>query len=157
ITTGQDEVFILTRNGMSIRFPETDMRDQGRVTRGVRGISLKGDDVVKAIGVVNSEATLLVAGADGVGKRSSFEDFRIQRRGGSGIIGIRSAEVAGALPVKEDDEIMLLTIQGQAVRIPVNQIRVIGRSTQGVRLINLSDGDKLIGISRVIEIASDEA
>ena len=157
ITTGQDEVFILTRNGMSIRFPETDMRDQGRVTRGVRGISLKGDDVVKAIGVVNSEATLLVAGADGVGKRSSFEDFRIQRRGGSGIIGIRSAEVAGALPVKEDDEIMLLTIQGQAVRIPVNQIRVIGRSTQGVRLINLSDGDKLIGISRVIEIATDEA
>ncbi|HOO93095.1 MAG TPA: DNA gyrase C-terminal beta-propeller domain-containing protein, partial [Opitutales bacterium] len=157
ITTGQDEVFILTRNGMSIRFPETDMRDQGRVTRGVRGISLKGDDVVKAIGVVNSEATLLVAGADGVGKRSSFEDFRIQRRGGSGIIGIRSAEVAGALPVKDDDEIMLLTIQGQAVRIPVNQIRVIGRSTQGVRLINLSDGDKLIGISRVIEIASDEA
>ena len=157
ITTGQDEVFILTRNGMSIRFPETDMRDQGRVTRGVRGISLKGDDVVKAIGVVNSEATLLVAGADGVGKRSSFEDFRIQRRGGSGIIGIRSAEVAGALPVKDDDEIMLLTIQGQAVRIPVNQIRVIGRSTQGVRLINLSDGDKLIGISRVIEIATDEA
>ncbi|MBN2233864.1 MAG: DNA gyrase subunit A [Opitutales bacterium] len=157
ITTGQDEVFILTRNGMSIRFPETDMRDQGRVTRGVRGISLKGDDVVKAIGVVNSEATLLVAGADGVGKRSSFEDFRVQRRGGSGIIGIRSAEVAGALPVKDDDEIMLLTIQGQAVRIPVNQIRVIGRSTQGVRLINLSDGDKLIGISRVIEIASDEA
>lgn len=157
ITSGQDEVFILTRNGMSIRFPETDMRDQGRVTRGVRGISLKGDDVVKAIGVVNSEATLLVAGADGVGKRSSFEDFRIQRRGGSGIIGIRSAEVAGALPVKDDDEIMLLTIQGQAVRIPVNQIRVIGRSTQGVRLINLSDGDKLIGISRVIEIATDEA
>lgn len=157
ITTGQDEVFILTRNGMSIRFPETDMRDQGRVTRGVRGISLKGDDVVKAIGVVNSEATLLVAGADGVGKRSSFEDFRIQRRGGSGIIGIRSAEVAGALPVKDDDEIMLLSIQGQAVRIPVNEIRVIGRSTQGVRLINLSDGDKLIGISRVIEIATEEA
>ncbi len=157
LTNGENEIFIVTENGMSIRFSENDLRDQGRRTRGVRGISLKGEDKVKAIGVVDNEATLLVAGEDGVGKRSSFDDYRIQSRAGSGIIAIKSSKVAGALAIKEEDEVMMLTSEGQAVRIPVDEIRVIGRSTQGVRLINLSEKDKLLGISRVIEIASDEA
>jgi len=158
LTNGNDELFIVTRNGMSIRFHESDLRDQGRATRGVRGIKLKDDnDAVTSIGVVDTEATLLVAGSDGIGKRSSFEDYRIQSRAGSGIITIKNEDVAGALAVKEEDEIMMLTLGGQAVRSPVKDIRVIGRSTQGVRLINLAQGDKLIGICRVIEIDETEA
>ncbi|MEQ9824810.1 MAG: DNA gyrase subunit A [Puniceicoccaceae bacterium] len=158
LTKGDDELFIVTRNGMSIRFHETDLRDQGRATRGVRGIRLKDEkDAVTSIGVVDREATLLVAGEDGIGKRSSFDDFRVQSRAGSGIIAIKNDAVAGALAVKEDDEIMMLTLGGQAVRSPVRDIRVIGRSTQGVRLINLAADDKLIGICRVIEIDETEA
>lgn len=158
LTSGDDELFIVTKNGMSIRFHESDLRDQGRATRGVRGIKLKGDnDAVTSIGVVDSEATLLVAGSDGIGKRSSFDDFRIQSRAGSGIIAIKNEDVAGALAVKEDDEIMMLTLGGQAVRSPVKDVRVIGRSTQGVRLINLGKDDKLIGICRVVEIDEAEA
>jgi len=158
LTSGDDELFIVTRNGMSIRFHESDLRDQGRATRGVRGIKLKNeDDAVKSIGVVDPEATILVAGSDGIGKRSSFEDYRVQSRAGSGIIAIKNEDVAGALAVKADDEIMMLTLGGQAVRSPVSDIRVIGRSTQGVRLINLAADDKLIGICRVIEIDESEA
>ena len=158
LTKGDDELFIVTRNGMSIRFHETDLRDQGRATRGVRGIRLKDEkDAVTSIGVVDREATILVAGEDGIGKRSSFDDFRVQSRAGSGIIAIKNDAVAGALAVKEDDEIMMLTLGGQAVRSPVRDIRVIGRSTQGVRLINLAADDKLIGICRVIEIDETEA
>lgn len=158
LTSGDDELFIVTKNGMSIRFHESDLRDQGRATRGVRGIKLKGEnDAVTSIGVVDSEATLLVAGSDGIGKRSSFDDFRIQSRAGSGIIAIKNEDVAGALAVKEDDEIMMLTLGGQAVRSPVKDVRVIGRSTQGVRLINLGKDDKLIGICRVVEIDEAEA
>ncbi len=158
LTSGDDELFIVTKNGMSIRFHESDLRDQGRATRGVRGIKLKGeDDAVKSIGVVDLDATLLVAGSDGVGKRSSFDDYRIQSRAGSGIIAIKNGDVSGALAVKEDDEIMMLTLGGQAVRSPVADIRTIGRSTQGVRLINLGKKDKLIGICRVIEVDEEEA
>lgn len=158
LTEGDNDLFIVTRKGMSIRFHESDLRDQGRATRGVRGIKLKGeDDAVKSIGVVDPEATLLVAGSDGVGKRSSFEEYRVQTRAGSGIITIKNSDVAGALAVKEGDEIMMLTLGGQAVRSPIVDVRVIGRTTQGVRLINLSKKDKLIGICRVIEIAEEEA
>ena len=158
LTEGDNELFIVTRKGMSIRFHESDLRDQGRATRGVRGIKLKDeDDAAKSLGVVDNEATLLVAGSDGIGKRSSFEDYRIQSRAGSGIIAIRNDDVAGALAVHEGDEIMMLTSGGQAVRSPVVDVRVIGRSTQGVRLINLAKDDKLIAICRVIEIAEEEA
>jgi DNA gyrase subunit A len=158
LTTGENELFLITKNGMSIRFHEGELRDQGRATRGVRGIKLKNeDDRVTALGVVDEEATLLVAGSDGIGKRSSFDDYRVQSRAGSGIIAIKNAEVTGALSVHDDDEIMMLTSGGQAVRAPVQDIRVIGRSTQGVRLINLSEEDKLIGICRVIEIEESEA
>ncbi|MCG8528468.1 MAG: DNA gyrase subunit A [Opitutales bacterium] len=158
LTNGDDELFIVTRNGMSIRFHETDLRDQGRATRGVRGIKLKNEeDAVRSLGVVDNEATLLVSGSDGIGKRSKFDDFRVQSRAGSGIIAIKNDDVAGALAVKEGDEIMMLTLNGQAVRSPVEDVRIIGRSTQGVRLINLGDTDKLIGICRVVEIDEEEA
>ncbi len=157
LTSGENEVVMITHLGMSIRFHENDLRDQGRATRGVRGIKLKKGDSVEIIEVVKSDATLLIAGENGLGKRTQFEEYRTQSRGGSGIIAIRSSNVAGALSVKDDDEIMLLTSSGQTVRCPVKDIRVIGRTTRGVKLVNLGDDDKLIGIARIVDIDAEEA
>lgn len=158
LTNGTNDMVLITHKGMSIRFAETDLRDQGRATRGVKGIKLKAKDFVEAIEVVDPSATLLVAGENGVGKRSKYEDYRVQKRGGgSGIIAIRTSEVADALSVHEEDEVMMLTQSGQAVRSPVKDIRVIGRSTQGVKLIDLADKDKLVAISKVIEIDEQES
>ena len=100
--------------------------------------------------MVDSGSTLLIAGELGQGKRTNYDEYRLQNRGGSGVIAIKTHGVAGALSVREDDEIMMFTQGGQAVRSPVKDIRVIGRTTQGVRLINLAEGDKLVGISRVV-------
>jgi DNA gyrase subunit A len=158
LTHGEDELCMITRKGMSIRFRETDLRDQGRATRGVKGITLKGaDDYVVTIEVVDNNATLLIAGQNGQGKRTAYDQYRLQGRGGSGIIAMRTTGVAGALSVHEEDEIMLLTNAGQAVRTRVNEIRVIGRTTQGVRLINLREGQKLIGINKIVEVDEAEA
>lgn len=158
LTEGENELVMITRKGMSIRFSENDLRDQGRATRGVRGIKLKGaDDAVMTIEVVNPDETLLIAGMNGQGKRTSFDEYRLQGRGGSGIIAMKTRGVAGALSVAETDEIMLLTHSGQAVRTRVHEVRVIGRTTQGVRLINLKDNDHLVGISKVIEVDEEEA
>ena len=151
LTTGQDDVLLVTSNAQSIRFPETNLRDQGRATRGVRGIKLKtAEDKVVAVEIINPEEKLLIAGANGLGKRTSFEDYRVQTRGGSGIIAIKSEKVAGALSVTDEDEIMMFTKKGQAVRSPVRDVRVTGRAASGVKLVNLGDKDALIGISKVI-------
>jgi DNA gyrase subunit A len=158
LTNGDDDLTMITRKGMSIRFKESDLRDQGRATRGVKGIRLKGkDDYVVTIEVVDNNATLLIAGENGQGKRTAYDQYRVQGRGGSGIIAMRTSGVAGALSVMEDDEIMLLTNGGQAVRTRVNEVRVIGRTTQGVRLINLAKGDKLIGMNKIVEVDEEEA
>lgn len=158
LTDGENELVMLTRKGMSIRFSEGVLRDQGRATRGVKGISLKGEgDGVLTMEVVNPDETLLIAGKNGQGKRTEFDQYRLQNRGGSGIIAIRTDGVAGALSVAEKDEIMLLTHKGQAVRTRVSDVRVIGRTTQGVRLINLAKGDHLIGMSKVVEVDEEEA
>ncbi|KAF0093685.1 MAG: DNA gyrase subunit A [Puniceicoccaceae bacterium 5H] len=155
----QDELVMVTRRGMSIRFnAEDQLRAMGRATRGVKGITLKDkDDYVVTIEVVDPEAKLLIAGANGQGKRTEFSEYRVQNRGGSGIIAIRTEGVVGALSVRDEDEVMLLTRSGQAIRCPVNGIRVVGRSTMGVRLMNLAQGDKLIGISRVVQVEEEEA
>ncbi len=151
------EVVLITYAGMSIRFSENDLRAQGRATRGVRGVTLKKEnDCVKAVVVVDNDSTLLIAGELGQGKRTAYDEYRIQNRGGSGVIAIKTHGVAGALSVREDDEIMMFTQGGQAVRSPVKGIRVIGRTTQGVRLINLAEGDKLVGISRVVNTRDGE-
>ncbi len=158
LTGGENELVMLTRKGMSIRFSEDVLRDQGRATRGVKGIRLKGEgDGVLTMEVVNPDETLLIAGKNGQGKRTDFDQYRLQNRGGSGIIAIRTDGVAGALSVAEKDEIMLLTHKGQAVRTRVSDVRVIGRTTQGVRLINLAKGDHLIGMSKVVEVDEEEA
>lgn len=157
LTSGSDDILLVTSNAQSIRFPETDLRDQGRATRGVRGIKLKSeDDKVVAIEIVDTEAKLLIAGANGLGKRSNFEDYRTQSRGGSGIIAIKSEKVAGALSVTDEDEIMMFTLKGQAVRSPIKDVSVVGRATQGVKLVNLGDKDELIGISKVIASEEDD-
>ncbi len=150
------EVVLITHAGMSIRFAETDLRELSRDTRGVRGVTLKKEnDCVKAIVIANPAATLLIAGEQGQGKRTSYDEYHKQNRGGSGVIAIKTHGVAGALSVFEDDEIMMFTQGGQAVRSPVKGIRVIGRTTQGVRLINLAEGDKLIGICRIVDVKDD--
>ena len=151
------EIVLITYAGMSIRFKEEDLRAQGRDTRGVRGVTLKKEnDCVKAIVIADPNSTLLIAGERGQGKRTAYDEYRVQNRGGSGVIAIKTHGVAGALSVREEDEIMMFTHGGQAVRSPVKDIRVIGRSTQGVRLINLAEGDKLVGIARIVDIKDDD-
>jgi len=159
LTSGTSEAVLITREGMSIRFEESDVRSMGRPATGVRGISLDKDDVVVALAVVDTNATLLVAGENGIGKRTAFDEYRVQSRGGKGIITMKTNEktgrVVGALTVIDADEIMLLTQQGQMVRTPVKDIREAGRNTQGVKLINLTANDKLTAIARVVS-ESDE-
>src|SRR6516165_8644205 len=154
LTTGQNEVVLITRDGMSIRFNEEDARPMGRPAGGVRGINLsKGDEVV-ALAIVVTDAKLLVAGENGIGKRTDFEEYRVQSRGGKGIITMKTTEktggVIGALTVRDNDEIMLITFKGQMVRTQVADIREAGRNTQGVKLVTLDSGDKLQAIAPVI-------
>jgi DNA gyrase subunit A len=161
LTTGRDEVVLITRDGMSIRFNEEDARPMGRPAGGVRGINLsKGDEVV-ALAIVVADAKLLVAGEHGIGKRTDFEEYRQQSRGGKGIITMKTTEktggVVGALTVRDNDEIMLITFKGQMVRTVVKDIREAGRNTQGVKLVGLDAGDKLQAIAPVIGEDKEEA
>lgn len=157
LTRGNDDLILITYAGMSIRFNEEDCREQGRATRGVKGIKLHEGDYVKALIVVNDRQTLLIAGIKGQGKRSEFSEYRSQKRGGSGIIAIKTHGVAGAITVSDTDEMMLFTKSGQSVRCPVKDVRVIGRTTMGVRLINLAEDDQLVGICKVVETDHEEA
>ena len=157
LTRGNDDLVLITYQGMSIRFNEEDCREQGRATRGVKGIKLHAGDYVKALIVVNDRQTLLIAGIKGQGKRSEFSEYRLQKRGGSGIIAIKTHGVAGAITVSDGDEMMLFTKSGQSVRCPVKDVRVIGRTTMGVRLINLAEDDQLVGICKVVETDPENA
>ncbi len=160
LTTGTDQVVLITHEGMSIRFSEEDVRCMGRPATGVRGISLSDADKVVAAAVVQKEGTLLVAGENGIGKRTDFEEYRIQSRGGKGIITMKTTDktggIVGALTVKDADEIMLITSVGQMVRTFVKDIREAGRNTMGVKLINLETNDKLQAIAPVISEDKDE-
>lgn len=157
LTHGNDDLILITYQGMSIRFSEEDCREQGRATRGVRGIKLHPDDYVKAMIVVDDRSTLLIAGIKGQGKRSDFSEYRLQKRGGYGIIAIKTHGVAGAITVSDDEEMMLFTKSGQSVRSPVKDVRIIGRNTMGVRLINLAEDDQLVGICKVVQTEHDDA
>lgn len=156
LTSGEDDLVIVTLKGKAIRFKETDLRDQGRATRGVRGVKLAKGDEVKAMEVVNSEGALLICGLNGQGKRTKFDEYPNQKRGGSGVIAARTSGVSGALTVFETDEMMMLTKQGQAVRTKISDINIIGRATKGVRCINLAKGDQLLGVARIVEIDEDD-
>ena len=161
LTTGHDEVVLSTCEGQSIRFPEEDVRSMGRPAAGVRGIQLERSDAVVALAVVDPQASLLVAGENGIGKRTDFAEYRVQSRGGKGIITMKTTErtghVIGALTVKDEDEIMLITVGGQMVRLAVRGIREAGRNTQGVKLIDLDQGDRLQAIAPVISEAAEAA
>ncbi len=158
LTSGHNEVVLITKEGQSIRFSEEDVRSMGRPAGGVRGITVEKTDAVVALAVVVPDATLLVAGSNGIGKRTDFGEYRTQSRGGKGIITMKTTdktgEVVGALTVKDQDEIMLITVGGQMVRTAVKDIREAGRNTQGVKLINLDEKDRLQAIAPVI---SEEA
>ena len=160
MTDGNNEVVLVTRQGMSIRFSEEELRDQARATVGVWGIRpAKGDYVVSA-SIVRNDCTLLVAGDNGIGKRTPFEDYRKQTRGGKGVITMKTGEktglVVGALSVTSDDELMLITSGGQMVRTRVAEIREAGRNTMGVKLIGLPEGEKLQRIAPVVSQKEDE-
>jgi DNA gyrase subunit A len=167
LTNGLDEIVLVTKDGQSIRFSEEELRDQGRDTVGVWGIRPSPGDFVIGIALVQSDATLLVAGENGIGKRTPFEDYRSQARGGKGIITMKTGDktgyVIGALTVRDTDEIMLITNKGKMVRTRVAEIREAGRNTMGVKLINLPESEKLQAIAPVIneeeesEVAVPEA
>jgi DNA gyrase subunit A len=154
LTNGSDEVVLITHNGMSIRFHEEEARDMGRNAVGVWGIRPAEGDEVVGIAKVVSDAMLLVAGSNGIGKRTGFDAYRRQSRGGKGIITMktsdRTGDVIGALTIHESDEVMLITTGGQMVRIRVSEIREAGRNTMGVKLINLIEGEKLQDIAPVV-------
>jgi len=154
VTDGSNDIVLGTRYGMSIRFPENDVREMGRATTGVRGITLdEGDRVVDMV-VVRRDATLLVVTENGLGKRSELSDYRIQKRGGKGIITLRHNEKTGVIvalkEVLPEDELMMITRHGVIIRVSVDGIRVIGRNTQGVRVMNLDEGDTVVDVTRVV-------
>ena len=160
LTNGNNEIVLITKDGMSLRFHEEQLRDQGRNTVGVWGIRPKKGDHVVAIAIVDPNAMLLVAGENGIGKRTPFDDYRRQSRGGKGIItmktGEKTGDVVGALTVRETDEIMLITNKGQMVRTRVKEIRETGRNTMGVKLMDLRNGEKLQAIAPVVSQAEEE-
>ena len=159
-TSGEDDVVLITHQGKSIRFNESDARSMGRATSGVRGINLVDTDRVVALSIVEEGATLLVASENGIGKRTTFEEYRQQSRGGKGIITMRTGEktggIIGALSVHEHDEIMLITVGGQMIRIAVDGIREAGRNTMGVKLVDTKGKDKLQAIAPVINEDQEE-
>jgi DNA gyrase subunit A len=154
LTNGDNEVVFITKEGMSLRFHEEQLRDQGRNTVGVWGIRPEKTDHVVAIAIVDANAMLLVAGENGIGKRTPFDDYRRQSRGGKGIITMKTGEktgnVVGALTVTEKDELMLITTKGQMVRTRVKEIRAVGRNTMGVKLMDLRGTEKLQAIAPVV-------
>ena len=160
LTNGNNEIVLITQQGMSIRFQEDQVRSMGRNAGGVKGIELEKGDAVVALALVDPDSTLLVAGGNGIGKRTGFDEYRQQSRGGKGIItmktGDKTGHVVGALTVRDSDELMLITSGGQMVRIPVKGIREAGRNTMGVKLINLADKDKLQAIAPVISESQEE-
>ena len=155
LTDGQGQIFIGTRGGMAIRFTEADVRVMGRMASGVRGISLRKGNEVVAMTVVRPGGTLLTVTENGFGKRTELGEYRVQSRGGVGIIDIhaskRNGRVAGVAYVEHDDELMLITQQGKILRMVTADIRPIGRATQGVRLIEIDEDDRVVSLARLAE------
>jgi DNA gyrase subunit A len=152
---GDDEIFIGTRAGMAIRFKGSGVRAMGRTARGVRGIALRTDDEVVAMTVVRPEGTLLTVTERGYGKRTAVDAYRLQARGGLGLINIQTSErngrVTGVEYVEQDDELMLITQDGKILRMVAKGIRPIGRATQGVRLIEIDGDDRVVSLARLAD------
>jgi DNA gyrase subunit A len=159
LSDGREQVFLGTRAGMAIRFQETDVRSMGRAAYGVRGISLRDDDEVVAMEVVREGGTLLTVAQNGYGKRTGLDEYRLQTRGGVGIINIqtsdRNGKVVGIAYVGDDDELMIISQQGMIIRMRAGDVRTIGRATQGVRLIGIEEGDEVVAIAKLAEKEDD--
>jgi DNA gyrase subunit A len=160
VTDGHSDVMLFSSNGKVIRFPETDVRSMGRVSRGVRGMRLADKERIISLIIAQEEGAILTATEFGYGKRTNLAEYRVQGRGGQGIISIqtsaRNGNVVGAVQVCDEDQIMLITNGGTLVRTPVKHVSLVGRNTQGVKLINLSNDEKLVGVERVIEEEDEE-
>ena len=160
LTTGSNEVVLVTRRGLSLRVQEEQARPMGRAAAGVAGIKPVGDDVLVGLALVSDESTLLVASENGIGKRTSFGDYRAQTRGGKGIITMKvtekTGEVVGAVAVEESDELMLMTTSGQSIRIRAAEVRETGRNAQGVKLVTLRGTEKLLDIAKVLSGDEDD-
>src|SRR6266516_1515015 len=155
VTDGRNDIVLATRQGMSIRFHEKDVRDMGRTTTGVKGIELDKKDQVIDMVVVRRKSTLLTVTEKGMGKRSELDEYRVQHRGGRGIITLKRSDKTGnVVALKEalpDDELMMITKKGIMIRVPVEGIRITGRNTQGVKIMNLTPGDLVVDVARVVK------
>jgi DNA gyrase subunit A len=162
MTDGTGQIFLGTREGMAIRFPESDVRPMGRTAYGVRGISLRDDDTVVAMEVIPAagDTSVMTVCENGYGKRTLLDEYRVQSRGGVGIISIhttdRNGRVVGIACVTGDDELMLITQQGKVLRMPTSGTRPIGRATQGVRLIEIETEDRVVSVVRLAEREADD-
>jgi len=160
LTKGDDEILVSTRNGKVIRFSETDVRAVGRNSMGVRAIKLKNEDKVVSAVVIDVESSLLTITENGYGKRTPFNKYSLQKRAGQGVIDIKTTErnggVVGSITVREDDEIMSITSKGIIIRTPVSDISQIGRNTQGVRIMKLEEGNKVVSIARIVGEKEEE-
>ncbi|MFA6011481.1 MAG: DNA gyrase subunit A [Desulfobacteraceae bacterium] len=160
ISDGTMEVFLGTQKGKSIRFNESDVRNMGRVSRGVRGIRLGKDDRIVSMEVLSHGQTLFAVTLNGYGKRTLIDEYPVRKRGGKGVISIkttaRNGDVAAIILVDEADDLMLMTDTGKLIRIPTRSVSVISRNTQGVRLINLEDKEKVVGAARLAEADDDD-
>ncbi len=154
LSEGKNDIIIGTKSGMAIRFNEKDVRDMGRTATGVRGIKLGKNDVVIGMIVVKNATTLMVVTEKGFGKRSEIEDYRLTKRGGKGVITVKTSDRNGKLiamkEVNDSDELVIITTGGMVIRQSVSELRVMGRNTQGVRLIRLNEGDDIADIARVV-------
>ncbi len=154
LTNGKQDIILGTEQGKAIRFSEENVRTMGRVTHGVKGITLKGDDRVRGMVVVDENATLLTVCANGFGKRTDFSEYPAHHRGGQGVINIkttdRNGNVVALIDVRDTDELIMITAKGMVIRTSVRTIRSIGRNTQGVTLFSVEEGDKLVSVARVV-------
>jgi DNA gyrase subunit A len=155
VTDGKNDIVLATRHGMSIRFHEKDVRDMGRTATGVKGIELDKKDHVIDMVVVRRASTLLTVTEKGMGKRSELDEYRVQHRGGRGIITLKRTDKTGAIvalkEVLPNDELMMITKKGIMIRVPVEGIRISGRNTQGVKVMNLTAGDLVVDVARVVK------
>ncbi len=160
ITSGNNDIMLFSANGKSIRFKEADVRAVGRTAIGVRGMKLVDDEIVSAI-VADETSPILTATEKGYGKRTELDEYRAQARGGSGVISIktsdRNGKVVGAIQVTDEDEMMLISNKGTLVRARAADVSIIGRNTQGVTLINISKGEKLVSVAKIAETEEDES
>jgi len=159
VCDASSDIVLATADGMSIRFHAGDVRDMGRVATGVKGVELEKGDAVIGMVVIRRDSTLLVVTEKGYGKRSELSDYRVQKRGGKGIITLKRTDKTGAvvalMEVQPGDELMMITRHGVIIRLPVDGIRVIGRNTQGVRVMNLDAGDLVVDVARVVKEDED--